>query len=59
MGKALGELGSTVPDTVADIGALAIHLRMVLATSEYFEGDFAPLKEGFAALAGKGALVAP
>lgn len=36
--------------TAADLGALFIHVGMILATSEHFEGEFAPTKEAFTAL---------
>lgn len=48
--QAFNALGETVPQSPNDLAALAIHLRMVLATSEFFEGEFAPTKEAFSAL---------
>lgn len=61
--QAFNAFGETVPQSPDDLAALAVHLRMVLATSEFFEGGFAPTKEAFSALesacialAGKGGL---
>ena len=45
--KAFRALGTVMPESVADIGALAIHLRMILQTAKHYEDEFAPAGECF------------